>query len=155
MNCENLKRQMNDVKKTLEKNKKDGKKLLKQALKLTEKQQDNVLKNAKEEGASKQVLDDMKKTIQKNKKARRNSFKVQEKKLIEMYVILFKVDFPKRLLEHHRLLLRQLTSSDCSKDQAEGCQRLKLKPFHGPFDTQTKQKETKQRTSEIPNCNQQ
>jgi DnaJ-class molecular chaperone len=70
-------------------------------------------------------------------------------------VILFKVDFPKRLLEHHRLLLRQLTSSDCSKDQAEGCQKLKLKPFHGPFDTQTKQKETKQRTSEIPNCNQQ
>lgn len=67
-------------------------------------------------------------------------------------VILFKVDFPKKLLEHHKLLLRQLTRDErVSHDDKS----LLLEPFHGQFESHSKQKEKKNGHLETPNCTQQ
>lgn len=67
-------------------------------------------------------------------------------------VILFKIDFPKKLLEHHKLLLRQLTADErTAHDEAS----LLLEPFDGRFESQTKQKKQNHVRTDTQNCAQQ
>lgn len=52
-------------------------------------------------------------------------------------VILFKIDFPQKLLQHHKILLRQFTADDRSPNDKDA---LILEQFHGHFETNKKEK---------------
>lgn len=67
-------------------------------------------------------------------------------------VILFKVDFPKKLLEHHKLLLRQFSVNDRNTSNPAP---ILLEPFHGKFETQGKQKINNHVHTGTQNCAQQ